>query len=404
MVESWTETTLEELCIPGGLVRGPFGGALKKEIFVSSGYKVYEQRNAIYATTEIGSYYITGDKYRELSRFAIADGDFIVSCSGTIGCIYQLPVKSPEGVINQALLKITLDPQKIDTELFLQYFRSEFFRKSIIDDTQGGAMKNLVGMDKFRKALFVIPSDSKEQRAIAAALSDADAYILGLEKLIAKKRAVKQGAMQELLTGKRRLSGFKGEWVDDCMENYLKFEVGYPFSSTFFNSSQGMRLVKNRDLKSDDQIYYTTENYDEIYIVEDGDVLVGMDGDFIPCLWNKGPALLNQRVGRVRTNQNMALLFAYYILLKPLEQLQNGTGATTVKHLSHSNVEKLIVRIPKDVAEQMAIAAVLSNMDSEIDALTAKRKKAWRIKQGMMSELLTGRIRLIEEDTDNGEN
>ena len=103
--EDWRTVTLEDAATSGGLVRGPFGGALKKEFFVERGYKVYEQKNAIYETVETGEYFIDSRKYRELDRFHVYPGDFIVSCSGTIGCIYQIPKGAPQGVINQALLK-----------------------------------------------------------------------------------------------------------------------------------------------------------------------------------------------------------------------------------------------------------------------------------------------------------
>lgn len=238
-----------------------------------------------------------------------------------------------------------------------------------------------------------------EQEAIAVALSDIDALIANLEKLIAKKKAIKQGAMQELLTGKRRLPGFEGKWKDEPMDAYLDFQVGFPFSSVYFNDgSDGLRLVKNRDLKSDDQIYFTSEVYSPEYIVENGDILVGMDGDFLPCRWQKGKALLNQRVGRLLPKKNMAGLFAYYALQKPLMELENGTGATTVKHLSHGDIKKLIIPMPPTTEEQMAIAEVLSDIDSEIEKHEQNLTKYRLIKQGMMSELLTGRIRLIDKE------
>src|SRR5690554_2912168 len=104
--EDWLVLMLEEMAISGGLVRGPFGGAIKKEHFVKSGFKVYEQRNAIYATLSLGEYYIDKKKFLELKRFSVQKNDFIVSCSGTIGKIFQIPGHAPEGVINQALLKI----------------------------------------------------------------------------------------------------------------------------------------------------------------------------------------------------------------------------------------------------------------------------------------------------------
>ena len=202
--------------------------------------------------------------------------------------------------------------------------------------------------------------------------------------------------MQELLTGKRRLPGFDGEWKEAAMDLYVDFQVGFPFSSAYFNSnSDGLRLVKNRDLKSDDQVYFTSEPYATEYVVENDDILIGMDGDFLPCRWQKGKALLNQRVGRLLPKKNLDVLFAYYALQKPLAELQNGTGATTVKHLSHGDIKKLIVLMPPTKEEQSAIAEILSDVDLEIEQLQLSLVKYMLVKQGMMSELLTGRIRLV---------
>ena len=145
----WSQISLVNACVPNGLVRGPFGGALKKESFVDSGYKIYEQRNAICQNAFLGTYCISQGKYNELKRFAVDTGDFIVSCSGTIGKIFRIPEKHYDGVINQALLKITIDDQKLSPDYFYHFFKWDHFQRSIIDDTQGGAMKNLVGMSIF---------------------------------------------------------------------------------------------------------------------------------------------------------------------------------------------------------------------------------------------------------------
>src|SRR4030042_4959534 len=89
--EDWEIRSLTDLCPQQSLVRGPFGGALKKESFVESGFKVYEQRNAIYKTCDIGSYFINRSKFSEMQRFSVLPRDFIISCSGTIGRIFQIP-------------------------------------------------------------------------------------------------------------------------------------------------------------------------------------------------------------------------------------------------------------------------------------------------------------------------
>jgi len=239
-----------------------------------------------------------------------------------------------------------------------------------------------------------LPPTKAEQEAIAEALSDADALIESLEQLLTKKRHLKQGAMQELLTGKNRLPGFSGEWEVKRLGSVLRFQVGFPFSSTFFNEAcQGIRLVKNRDLKNDDQVFHYSGKYDPEFLVHDGDVLVGMDGDFLPCLWAKGSALLNQRVGRIVPLSGLDRVFAFYYLIKPLKDIENATSSTTVKHLSHGDIEDIENPHPV-VQEQIAIATILSEMDAELAALEAKLDKARHLKQGMMQALLTGQIRL----------
>jgi len=202
--EDWSTITLEQATLIDGLVRGPFGGALKKESFVDSGYKVYEQRNAIYETIEIGNYFIDSSKYNELKRFSVNPKDMIVSCSGTIGCIYQIPSGAPEGVINQALLKISLNKDIINFNFFLAIFKSKSFQERIKENSHGGAMQNLVGMDVFRKTLLELPPKA-EQDAIATILSNMEAEIDTLEVKLTKTRKLKQGMMQELLTGRIRL-------------------------------------------------------------------------------------------------------------------------------------------------------------------------------------------------------
>lgn len=235
-----------------------------------------------------------------------------------------------------------------------------------------------------------------EQSRIAAALTSVDDLISALDKLIEKKKNIKQGSMQLLLTGKKRLKGFSDPWQEIKLGTGLKFISGAPFHSSYFNTEHlGLRLIKNRDLKSDDQVYYYNGSHSEDYLVKNGDLLVGMDGAFIPCLWKKGKALLNQRVGRIVT-QAWDTRYLYYTLLAPLGEKQEGTGATTVKHLSHNDVENMQLFMSTNVDEQTAIASILTSMDDEISSLETKKAKYEQIKQGMMQQLLTGKIRLIE--------
>lgn len=201
--DDWETLPLHSVCIKDGLIRGPFGGSLKKDSFSRSGYKVYTQQNAIYRDEELGNYFVPEEKYRELSRFSIQEDDFIVSCSGTIGRLHRISSSAAEGIINQALLIIRIN-QKISKRYFEIIFRSNDFQSMIIDSTQGGAMQNLVGMSVFRETPIILPS-LQEQNAIVSILSDMDTEIDTLEQRLAKARSLKTGMMQELLTGRTRL-------------------------------------------------------------------------------------------------------------------------------------------------------------------------------------------------------
>ena len=377
---------------------GPFGSDITVSNFVSSGVPVLNGYNVsqIMLIDKFQNF-VTPKKAKELKKAVAHRGDIIVTHRGTIGQVSYIPDSSAysEYVISQSQFRVHLNDKRVNSHFLVSYLLSPIGQKYLLE-TKGhtGVPALAQPTTNFRRLWIPLP-EIAEQVAIAEALSDIDSLISTLQKLIEKKKAIKQGTMQELLTGKKRLPGFSGKRKRKKLGNYIKFEVGFPFKSQYFNSQHiGLRLIKNRDLKSDDQVYYTTEDVSSEYIVNNGDVLVGMDGDFTPCIWRKGVALLNQRVGRIGAF-GMDLLFSYYLLQQPLQELQIGTGATTVKHLSHFDVEELELTFPEEIKEQQAIAQVLSDMDNDIEQLEKKLAKYQQIKQGMMQELLTGRIRLV---------
>ena len=139
------------------LKRGPFGGSLKKDIFVKEGFKVYEQQNAIYKNMNLGGYYITNKKYQEMIDFAVNPGDFIISCSGTMGKISLIPEGSPKGIINQALLKIRLDGNKIENLYFRFLFESEKVQSHLFNVSHGSGISNFPPMRFIRDLQIPIP-------------------------------------------------------------------------------------------------------------------------------------------------------------------------------------------------------------------------------------------------------
>lgn len=151
---------LGEVCT---FVRGPFGGALKKEIFQTHGYAVYEQQHAIYRNLDF-RYFIDQKKFDELKRFSIKPGDMIVSCSGTIGKTFVIPEDAPEGVINQALLKLT--PHDEVNVFYLQYFFENTISKELNGVARGGAIKNVPSVGELKAIKIPVPSLDVQERLV----------------------------------------------------------------------------------------------------------------------------------------------------------------------------------------------------------------------------------------------
>ena len=146
--------------------RGPFGSAIKKSMFVPSGkdtYKVYEQGNAIRATYDYGNYYLSGSDFERLESFEVLPRDIIISCAGTIGRSYLIPEDAPKGVINQALLRLTINEDVVDINFFLLAFQNQV--EKLNDDAAGTAMKNL-GSVKYLKSdlIWLLPPVSEQKR------------------------------------------------------------------------------------------------------------------------------------------------------------------------------------------------------------------------------------------------
>lgn len=162
----WDVKTLEEFISPTqySLKRGPFGGALKKEIFVKDGFKVYQQQNVIYEDFTSGSYFISARDYNRLIAFAVQSGDLLISCSGTIGRIAVVPKGARAGVMNQALLKIRLNESKMLTTFFLGLWKSSSFERQVLGMTHGTGMKNMKSMKELKAIKFMLPPVDTQHR------------------------------------------------------------------------------------------------------------------------------------------------------------------------------------------------------------------------------------------------
>lgn len=138
--------------------RGPFGGALKKDDFVDEGYLVYEQRHAIHNDFDYAKYYITQEKYEDMIGFKVVPGDLIISCSGvTLGRIAEVPNGAKAGIINQALLKLSLNQELMMNTFFIQQFRGEEIQEILFGFSRGSGIPNMPSMSEVKAVKFVCP-------------------------------------------------------------------------------------------------------------------------------------------------------------------------------------------------------------------------------------------------------
>ena len=226
-----------------------------------------------------------------------------------------------------------------------------------------------------------------EQRAIAAALSDTDALLSSLDRLLAKKRDIKQAVMQQLLTGKQRLPGFSGEWEYEELGNLVRITKGQQLNRAELSSSTGFAAWNGGIEPSGfTDTWNTTEN---TITISEGGNSCGFVGFVRQKFWCGGHcyALLNVSSELDRT-------FLYFLLKSQQSLIMSLRMGSGLPNIQRKYLSELPLLYPT-LSEQVVIAAVLSDMDAEIDALQQRRDKTRAVKQGMMQELLTGRTRLL---------
>jgi type I restriction enzyme S subunit len=195
------------------------------------------------------------------------------------------------------------------------------------------------------------------------------------------------------------------DWEVVMFSDVVNTLPGFAFSSKFFSKEKGIPLIRIRDLGKDSTETFYNGPYEEEYLVEKGDILVSMDGEFNVCLW-KGPSgLLNQRVMKIwpKCKEKLEALYLYYGSQKPLKSFEYQIAATTVKHLLTEHFRLIKIPLPTEIKEQQKIAEILSTVDEAIQKTNEIIAKTERLKKGLMQELLTKGIGHKEfKDTEIG--
>lgn len=336
-------------------------------------------------------------------KSCLRSGDLLTIQTGDIG-VTTMVTPDLAGSNCHALV-ISRFAARFSNPLFYSYyFNSEVGRKKLKEIETGSTMKHLNVGDM--KQIHVVAPPLWEQTAIATALSDVDALLDSLDRLIAKKRNLKQVAMQQLLTGQTRLPGFSGEWLRTELKHLVRtpitdgphltptfYETGVPFLSVNNLANNRIDLTDLRFIsKADDEIFSRKCK------PQKGDVLLGkaasvgkvaiVEDDLDFNIWSP--------IALVRSGESLDAKFLYFQLLSAdsITQVTLLTNSSSQGNIGMGDIEKIQISYPC-VEEQIAISKVLTSMDIEISALESRRNKTAALKQGMMQELLTGRTRLV---------
>jgi len=325
--------------------------------------------------------FIDEETNRLLRRSQLRAGDILFSIAGALGRTTLIKDEILPANTNQALALIRLKPKSsLDHQFLIHYLASHVIKKHIEAINVQAAQANL-SLENIGDFRVIIPPPH-EQVAIVSALSDVDALLTALDALIAKKRLIKQGAMQELLTGKRRLPGFSDEWKSMALKDVAPLQRGFDLPTSQLEAGTYPVVYSNGILN-----FHTSYKVKAPGVVTGRSGTIGkvsyVDSDFWPhntSLW-------------VTDFKSNAPRFIYYLYASlKFERFGTGSGVPT---LNRNDVHAFTICIPPTADEQTAIAEILSDMDAEIAALEARREKTRLLKQGMMQELLTGRIRLV---------
>lgn len=348
--------------------------------------------------------YVDKSSYLFLKKTSLFGGELLFLKKGDVGRVYLFKPKTKYATLADNLYLLKLN-QKSNSGYLYNYFKSKTGQSQIRSKVAGSSIPALY-KDDVKSILVPLPPTLVEQDKIANTLSDTDALIASIEKLIAKKRLIKQGVMQKLLSPKEN-------WEVKSLPSVIWYQEGPGVRNTQFTNS-GVKLLNGTNIEKGKLLLDKTSRFiseEEAFgwyshfLVEDGDILIACSGVTIDKFEEKVtiateshlPLCMNTSTMRFKViSADITKEYFFHFLKSKVFKEQIGGKATGSAQLNFgpSHVKMVEISLPKR-EEQTQIATILSDIDTEIEALETKLAKYKHIKQGMMQNLLTGKIRLV---------
>ena len=324
--------------------------------------------------------FISDESNAVLAKSQTRTGDVLTVRTGYPGT--SAVVHSRHEGCNCIDILITRPSKKLDSEWLAIWINSPFGKEQVLRN-QGGLAQKHFNVGDMRNLVVALPP-LPEQRAIAAALSDVDGLLGGLDRLIAKKRDLKQAAMQQLLTGQTRLPGFNGKWEVKRLGEICRITTGKKDVNEGNPNGQFPFFTCSR-----------SHTYSDSYSFDTEAILIAGNGEVGNLHYFKGKFEAYQRT-YILSEFTAHIRYLWQQLNARLaDALGLGKIGSSIPYIKKENLVDFEFNSPLDTAEQVAIAGVLTEMDGELAALEQRREKTRVLKQAMMQELLTGRTRLV---------
>jgi type I restriction enzyme S subunit len=382
--EEWEPKVMGEAC---WFQEGP---GVRNTQFTRFGVKLLNGTNIFRGELNLSTtvrFISESEAYGAYAHFLADKDDIVIASSGiTVARLHEKVAHVRESdlpfCMNTSTIRFKPISGVLDRSFLFHILTSDGFKKQIGAQATGSAQLNF-GPSHVSKVKVVLPP-LREQAAIAQALNDVDALIMALDSLIAKKRDIKQATMQQLLTGKTRLPGFSGKWEVKQLGDVVQIKKGQLITSSTLKQGDIPVIAGGKQ----PAYYHASANRFGRTITISAS---GASAGYV-ALYNY--PIFASDCSTISESGSYSLDFIYYQLLSMQQTIYKSQTGGAQPHIHAKDLTPLKALVPS-MPEQVAIAAVLSDMDAELSALEARRDKTRDLKQGMMQELLTGKTRLI---------